>query len=162
MLLEEDGNASVNKVKKKSKFKQGLFKPANPSKYKGSLPIFYRSSYELKYMRWCDHHPNVISWGSESIVIPYPNPLTGNVSRYFVDCNVTIRAKDGSIKKYLIEIKPFVQTIPPKSTRNTKSLMRRQAEYIKNQAKWKAATEWAKKKNYEFTILTEKHLGLNK
>lgn len=111
-------------------------------------------------MRWCDHNPSVVSWGSESIIIPYKNPLTGNISRYFVDCNVSIRAKDGTIKKYLIEIKPAVQTVPPKPSRNTKALLRRQAEYIKNQAKWKAATEWAKKKGYEFFLLTEKHLGI--
>jgi hypothetical protein len=111
-------------------------------------------------MRWADHNPAIVSWGSESIVIPYPNPLTGRVSRYFVDNNITIKAKDGTIKKYLIEIKPSIQTLPPKATRNTKSLMRRQAEYIKNRSKWQAATEYAKKKNYQFVILTEKELGL--
>lgn len=142
------------------RFKQGLFKPSNPDKYKGSLPIIYRSSYELRFMRWADHNPAIVSWGSESIIIPYPNPLTGRVSRYFVDNNITIKSKDGTIKKYLIEIKPSIQTLPPKATRNTKSLMRKQAEYVKNRAKWQAATEWSKKKGYEFTIITEKHLGL--
>jgi hypothetical protein len=146
--------------KRTVRFKQGLFKPVNESKYKGTHPIIYRSSYELRFMRWADHNPNIISWGSESIVIPYPNPLTGRVSRYFVDNNITLKTKDGTTKKFLIEIKPSIQTLPPKATRNTKSLLRRQAEYIKNQCKWKAATEWAKKKGYEFTILTEKHLGL--
>jgi hypothetical protein len=149
--------------KRVSKFKQGLFRPTHPEKYKGTHPILYRSSYELKYMRWCDHNPAVIKWGSESIIIPYQNPLTGRVSRYFVDSNITLRAKDGTLKKYLIEIKPAIQTVPPqpsKTKRNPKSLLRRQAEYVKNRAKWEAATQWAKNKNYEFTILTEKHLGL--
>jgi len=146
--------------KRTSKFKQGIFKPEHPEKYKGSLPILYRSSYELKYMRWCDHNPAVVSWGSESIIIPYQNPLTGKVSRYFVDSNITLKTKEGNFKKYLIEIKPSVQTVPPKPTRNTKALLRRQAEYVKNRAKWDAAEQWSKKKGYEFTILTEKHLGL--
>ena len=146
--------------KRTVRFKQGIFKPTNENKYKGTHPIIYRSSYELRFMRWADHNPAIISWGSESIVIPYPNPLTGRVSRYFVDNNITIKAKDGTVKKYLIEIKPSIQTLPPKATRNTKSLMRRQAEYIKNRAKWEAATQWSKKKGYEFTIITEKHLGL--
>jgi len=144
--------------KRTSKFKQGIFTPSYPEKYKGSTPIFYRSSYEIKYFRWCDHNPAVISWGSESIIIPYPNPLTGRLSRYFVDCNVTIKGKDGTIKKYLIEIKPSIQTMPPKPGKNTRSLLRRQAEYVKNQAKWTAATEWSRKKGYEFCILTEKEL----
>ena len=146
--------------KRTSRFKQGIFRPDNPDKYKGTHPILYRSSYELRFMRWADHNPAVISWGSESIIIPYPNPLTGRLSRYFVDNNITLKLKDGTVKKYLIEIKPFIQTQPPKAVRATKSLMRRQAEYVKNRAKWQAAEQWAKKKNYEFTILTEKHLGL--
>jgi len=146
--------------KRTVKFKQGIFQPAHSEKYKGSLPIYYRSSYELKYFRWCDHNPNVLSWGSESIIIPYNNPLTGTVNRYFVDCNITVKTKDNQIKKFLVEIKPSVQTVPPKPTRNTKALLRRQAEYVKNQAKWRAAQEWCKKKGYEFTIITEKHLNL--
>jgi hypothetical protein len=146
--------------KRTSKFKQGIFNPVNKEKYKGTLPILYRSSYELKYFRWCDHNPAVISWGSESIIIPYQNPLTGRVSRYFVDSNITVKSKNGELKKYLIEIKPSIQTIPPKPGKNTKSLLRRQAEYVKNRAKWEAAMAWCKKKEYEFQIITEKELGL--
>ena len=146
--------------KRTSKFKQGIFRPNHPEKYKGSQPILYLSSYELKYMRWFDYNPAVISWGSESIIIPYQNPLTGRVSRYFVDSNITLKTKDGTLKKYLIEIKPSIQTMPPKPGKNTKALLRRQAEYVKNRAKWQAAEQWSKKKGYEFTILTEKHLGL--
>jgi hypothetical protein len=146
--------------KRTVKFKQGIFRPNYPEKYKGTLPILYRSSYELKYFRWCDHNPAVISWGSESIIIPYQNPLTGKVSRYFVDSNITIKTKNNELKKYLIEIKPSIQTMPPKPGKNTRALLRRQAEYVKNRAKWEAAAQWSKKKGYEFTILTEKHLGL--
>jgi len=106
-----------------------------------------------------DNNPNIISWGSESIVIPYQNPLTGRVSRYFVDFNMTMRDKEGNLKKFLIEIKPHAQTLPPSQTKNTKSLQRRQAEYIKNQAKWQAATAFANTKGSQFVVLTEKHLG---
>ena len=147
---------------KSRSFKQGVFRPRFPEKYKGTHPILYRSSYEKRFMVWCDSNPHVISWGSESIVIPYPNPLTGKVSRYFVDNNITVREKDGTLKKYLIEIKPSIQTVPPKQTRNTKALQRRQFEYIKNRAKWKAAQEWSQKKGYIFYIITEKQLGITK
>jgi hypothetical protein len=112
--------------------------------------------------RILDSNPNIISWGSESVVIPYENPLTGRISRYFVDFNITMRDKEGNLKKFLVEIKPAVQTIPPKPTRNTKSLLRRQAEYVKNRAKWDAAQQFATKKGSMFIILTEKHLGLAK
>ncbi len=148
------------KRKRTTRFKQGIFRPKHPEKYKGSLPIVYRSSYELRFQKWADHNPNVLSWGSETIIVPYPNPLTGRVSRYFVDFNIIIRDKNGQLKKFLVEIKPHNQTIPPIQTRNTRSLAKRQAEYIKNQAKWKAANEWSTKKGYDFVVLTEKHLGL--
>lgn len=143
-------------------FKQGVFRPRYPEKYKGTLPILYRSSYEKKFMVWCDSNPHVVQWGSESIVIPYPNPLTGKLSRYFVDNNITVKEKNGELKKYLIEIKPSIQTQPPKPGRNTRALLRRQAEYVKNRAKWEAAMAWSKKKGYKFYIITEKQLGLSK
>jgi len=106
-----------------------------------------------------DNNPNIVSWGSESIVIPYENPLTGRVSRYFVDFNITMKDKEGNLKRFLIEIKPYSQTIPPVQTRHTRSLQRRQAEYIKNQAKWKAAESYCKTKGSTFCVLTEKHLN---
>jgi len=147
-------------MKKSRSFKQGVFRPRFPDKYKGTFPILYRSSYEKRFMVWCDSNPHIIQWGSESIVIPYQNPLTGRVSRYFVDNNITVKESNGTVKKYLIEIKPSIQTQPPKQTRNTKALFRRQLEYVKNRAKWKAAQEWSEKKGYKFYIITEKQLGI--
>ena len=112
-------------------------------------------------MRRIDANPNIISWGSESVVVPYQNPLTGRISRYFIDFNVTIRDKEGSLKKFLIEIKPHSQTLPPSSKiRNPKTLMKQRAEYVKNQAKWKAAQEFAATKNSSFVVITEKHLNI--
>jgi len=148
-------------VKKNSKYRQGIYQVQNKEKYRGSFPILYRSSWECKAMRFFDLNPNILSWGSESVVIPYQNPLTGRVSRYFVDFNVTMRDKSGELKKYLIEVKPYAQTIPPvQKNRKTKSLMRQQAEYVKNQAKWHAAEQWSQKHNQTFVILTEKQLGI--
>lgn len=148
--------------KRTRKFKQGIFTPYYPEKYKGSVPIVYRSSYELVFMRWCDHNPNVVSWGSETVIIPYNNPLTGRKSRYFTDMNVTIKDKHGMVQKYLVEIKPAVQTLPPVSKKQTKAHLRRVADYVRNQAKWIAADDWAKKHGYSFVVLTEKHLGIAK
>jgi hypothetical protein len=33
-------------------------------------------------------------------------------------------------------------------------------EYVKNQAKWKAAEEFCKDRQWEFKVLTEDHLGI--
>jgi len=146
------------------KYKQGVFKPIHPKKYTGTTPILYRSSYELKFMRWADSNSNVISWGSESVIVPYISPKDGKLHRYFVDNNVTIKNKNGNLKKYLIEIKPYKQTQPPKTKnrKNKKSLLYEQYTFAVNQAKWEAATAWAKKHDYEFIILTEKDLNKNK
>ena len=68
------------------KTKQGRFKPRNPGKYKGDPSnIIYRSSWEKKFMLWCDCNLNVLEWGSEEIVIPYRSPLDRRVHRYFPD-----------------------------------------------------------------------------
>ncbi len=145
--------------KRTSKFRQCVFKPRFPEKYKGTFPILLRSSWEISIAKILDSNPNIVSWGSESIVVPYENPLTGRISRYFIDFNITMRDKEGNLKRFLIEVKPHAQTLPPSQTRNTKSLQRRQAEYIKNQKKWEAARAFAKKQGSEFVVLTEKHLG---
>lgn len=138
-----------------------MFVPRFPEKYKGTLPILWRSSWELKFQRWADANPNVISWGSESVIIPYQNPLTGRISRYFVDFNIVMKDKNGELKKFLIEIKPFSQTLPPvQKNKKTKSLIYQQAEYVKNQAKWAAATAFCASRNSTFVIITEKQLGL--
>jgi|APGre2960657423_1045063.scaffolds.fasta_scaffold00361_17 hypothetical protein len=149
-------------MKKGRGFKQGIFKPNNPAKYNGSLPIIYRSSYELIFFRWLDSNPRVVCWGSESVIIPYQDPLSPvkKLRRYFVDNSVTIRNDKGEHKKYLIEIKPYCQTIPPQVKRHTKSTPRQQATYIKNIAKWKAAVEWCDKKgDVKFMLITEKELS---
>lgn len=111
-------------------------------------------------MYWADCNPNVLSWGSESVIVPYPNPLTKKTSRYFVDFNLVLRdPKTNQTKTFLVEIKPHSQTLPPtQQTKNTKALQRRQAEYAKNQAKWQAATAYANSKGQTFTVITEKQL----
>ena len=139
-----------------------MYSPKFPEKYKGNKHnIVYRSNYELVAFRFFDLNPNVVEWSSEETIIPYANPLTGRTSRYFVDVYAKMKDKNGEVRKYLIEIQPHSQTLPPvQKNRKTKSLIYQQAEYVKNQAKWKAATEWCNKKNMTFVILTEKHLGI--
>lgn len=78
--------------------------------------------------------------------------------RYFVDFGIAMRSKDGSIKKYLVEVKPFKETIPPTGKRKTKQLIEALATYSVNQSKWDAAREWAKKNGMEFEIFTEKNM----
>lgn len=149
-------------MKKNRNYRQGIYTLINPEKYKGNKNlVIFRSGWELKAMRFFDLNPNVVEWASEETIIPYQNPLTGRVSRYFVDFYAKMKDKNGDFKKFLIEVKPYSQTLPPvQKNRKTKSLIYQQAEYVKNQAKWQAAESWSKKHNYQFVILTEKQLGL--
>jgi hypothetical protein len=143
-------------------FHKGKFKPKNPKKYNGDpTNIIYRSSWELRFMIWADEKPSVVKWRSEETVIPYMSPVDNKYHRYFVDFQVQIRRKDDSLYTYLIEIKPEAQTRPPVIQRRvTKKYITEVMTWGKNEAKWKAATEYAKDRGWEFIILTEKHLGI--
>ena len=139
------------------RFKQGIYRPKHPEKFIGKHAV-YRSSFELRFMQWADRNTNVLEWSSEQIIVPYISPVDGRAHRYYVD-NFVIIKEGEQIKKYLIEIKPSKQTVPPVTKYKKKEhLIYEQSMYIKNQAKWQAATEFCKKKGLEFLILTEKHL----
>lgn len=113
----------------------------------------------MRVFKMLDSNPNVLEWNSEETIVPYPNPLTGRVSRYFVDVYAKIKTKSGDVRKFLIEIKPHSQTLPPnQKQKNMKTLRYQQAEYIKNQAKWKSASEFCSKREMKFVLLTEKML----
>jgi hypothetical protein len=144
------------------KFRQGRFNPQNPEKYLGDVRnIIYRSSWELRFLRWCDQNVNIIEYGSEEFFIPYISPVDNRVHRYYPDFIIKVRHKDKTIKRYVVEVKPDKQTRPPKQgKRVTKSFIYETKTYAVNQAKWKAAQEWCKDRLLEFKIITEKELGI--
>ena len=125
------------------------------------MNIIYRSLWERKFMTFCDRNPSVIEWGSEEVVIPYRSPIDGRVHRYYVDFYIKVRTKSNEIKKYLVEIKPKKQTTPPPPTKKqTKLYKDKVLTFLKNQAKWEAAKEYAKDRGWEFKIITEYELGI--
>lgn len=141
---------------------KGFFRPKNPSKYKGDPSnIVYRSSWELKLMTYLDGHPDVLQWASEEIVVPYRSPLDGRIHRYFPDFWVRKRTTNGNVETVLIEVKPLKETMEPKpQTRITKRYLREVATWGVNQAKWKAAEEYCKDRNWNFIKMTEQELGI--
>jgi hypothetical protein len=136
----------------------------NPKKYVGSRPLSMRSGWEIQYAQHLDKHPSVLEWSSESIIIMYISPVDGMPHRYFTDFWQKCRDKDGSVKEYLIEIKPYTQTLAEsikKPARVTKGYIEKVQTFMKNQAKWDAARTWCaaerkKGRNIEFVIITEK------
>ena len=64
---------------------KGRYRVANPKKYRGDIKeVVYRSSWELKFMKWCDYNHNVLEWGSETTIIPYKSPVDSKIHRYIV------------------------------------------------------------------------------
>ncbi len=141
---------------------KGKYKVRAPYKYKGNpTKVVYRSSWELKFMNYCDTNTNILEWGSEEMYVWYKSPVDNKPHRYFPDFYIKARESNGQIKKYIIEVKPQRQTKPPaKQKRQTRGYLREAYEYAKNQAKWKAANEWCLDRGFEFKVLTEKELGI--
>ena len=140
---------------------KGRFIPTKPRKYKGDYNnIIYRSLWERKFMVYCDNNSAVLEWGSEEIIIPYISPLDGKRHRYFPDFYAKIKQADGSIKKFIIEVKPKKYCKPPDiPKRKTKYFIAEVRTWGVNKAKWEAAIEYCNDKGMEFKILTEDHLG---
>jgi hypothetical protein len=141
---------------------KGRYTPKNPKKYKGDYHnIIYRSSWERKFMVYCDNSDNILEWGSEEIIIPYLSPWDGKLHRYFPDFYIKVRQASGDIKKFIIEVKPKKQTRPPEPVhRKTKKWLNEVKTYSINEAKWKSASEWCSNNDMEFKILTEEELGI--
>lgn len=143
-------------------YHKSKYTPLHPEKYTGDpTNIIMRSSWERKFAVWCDNNPAILKWNSEETIVPYVCPTDNRWHRYFIDFRIQLRDKSGTLKTYLVEIKPDKQTRPPEvPSRRTKRFLIEAATYVKNEAKWKAATQFARDRGWEFIILTERHLGI--
>jgi hypothetical protein len=145
-------------------FHKRKFVPTFPAKYAGDpTNIIMRSSWETQFANWCDKNPSVVKWNSEETVVPYRCPTDNRIHRYFIDFKVQVRTNSGDTKTYLIEVKPYKQTKTPEFPgKRTKKYITESYMFVKNQAKWKAATEYCKDRGWEFKIITEYELGIAK
>ena len=136
---------------------KGRFTPKNPHKYRGDpTNIIFRSLWELTCMRRFDENPNIIEWSSEETIVPYISPIDNRRHRYFPDFLIKTRQTDGSIKTFLVEVKPKKETIEPKpQKRKTRKYITEVMTWAKNQAKWKAAEEYCLDRGWEFLKMTE-------
>lgn len=142
--------------------RKGSYMPKNLEKYIGvSLPLTYRSSWELTAFKFFDNNPNVTFWSSESIQIPYLKPMPGGTLKkatYYPDIYVEYVNRHGEYKKELLEIKPKKFTKPTRAKKVQTRLNESYALAV-NQAKWRAAENWcALRGDVTFKILTEQSL----
>jgi hypothetical protein len=143
-----------------AKYRQGFFKPRNPSKYKGDpTKIIYRSGWELRMMMHFDSHQDVIWWQSEELVIPYRSPIDGKIHRYFPDFVIRTKTKDGKFETVMVEVKPLAQTKEPKKqSKITQSYIREAFNWGINSAKWEMAEAFCKERGWKFLKMTEKEI----
>lgn len=139
------------------KFAQGKFTLKNPDKYIGTKTPTYRSSWEWAFMQFCDNNPSIQRWASESIKIPYRDPLTGKMTIYVPDFFINYVDKNGRQHAEVIEVKPINQTLKEKVGRSKIN----QAHYVRNMAKWEAARAWCKQQGIFFRIVSENDIFHN-
>jgi hypothetical protein len=140
---------------------KGKYSVRNTQKYDGDpTQVIYRSLWERQVFRWLDDHPGVVSWSSESVVIPYICKSDGRGHRYFVD----LKIKFSNGRTYLVEIKPATQCKEPKpKKRITPRFIAESMTYLKNTSKWEAAKEYCEDRGFIFEVWTEhtlKALGI--
>ena len=102
-------------------------------------------------MSFCDNNPSIHQWASESIKIPYKDPLSGRNTIYVPDFLIVYLDKNHKKHAEIIEIKPANQTLKERVGKNPYN----QAQYIKNMAKWAAASNWCKNNNMKFRVINE-------
>jgi hypothetical protein len=139
-----------------SKFAQGPYTVKNAAKYVGKGTPRYRSGWEHAFMRFLDNNDHVVNWASESLSIPYRNPVTGKQSLYVPDFLITYRNKNNQLIAELVEIKPKKQSVI-----ESKMSAREGAVVAVNYAKWDAATKWARRNGLTFRVITEDDMFRN-
>jgi hypothetical protein len=139
-----------------SKFAQGIYVVKNQKKYVGLGQPRFRSGWEHAFMRFLDNNDHVVNWASESISIPYRNPVTGKQSMYVPDFLITYRNKNNQLIAELVEIKPKKQSVI-----ESKMTAREGAVVAVNYAKWDAATKWARRNGLTFRVITEDDMFRN-
>jgi hypothetical protein len=133
------------------KFAKGKFTMKNPGKYVGTKVPTYRSSWEWHFMNFCDTNESIQKWASEAVQIPYRDPLTNKNTVYVPDFFIQYVDKQGRMLVELIEIKPASQQLLERVGKNKYN----QAQYVKNQAKWTAATAWCKQQGIKFRVINQ-------
>ena len=139
---------------------KGKYVPQNPKKYKGDInKITYRSSWERTFMVWADSTPEILAWSSETVNIPYYDPVQRKERTYVMDFRIVTKQSDGTNKVFLVEIKPEKQTKKPRGgNKSEKTMLTEQTAWITNQAKWAAAEKVCKALGWGFVIFTERDL----
>jgi len=133
-----------------AKYASGKYTVKNPAKYVGKRTPSYRSSWEFAFMSFCDNNPAVLNWASESITIPYFNPVSGKQTIYVPDFLVVYVDANQRQHTELVEVKPSTEVTMESARSYRDKLM-----VAINMAKWAAADAWCRANNIRFRVITE-------
>ena len=148
------------KVLNQGKLIKPLDEYMQSTKQKGNeFYIQFKSALERIAFCYADLNPKVVKFAIEPFNIPYIKPTDGQQHRYFIDMFIEFNTGD----KFIVEIKSYNETVMPQPPKipNPKAILNyKQAleTFVVNQAKWKAAREFAAAKGLKFIILTEREL----
>ena len=149
--------SGIKNVKPQNKWKNGIINDVRIfKKYIGTGPIIYRSSWEYKFILYCEENNNIVKWSSEPVKIPYIDIHDKKKKNYYPD--FYMKLSNG--KEYIIEIKPknfLKKPNPPKiqNKRLVESYIKSIKMYRMNLSKWKSAKEWANNRGWIFKLITE-------
>lgn len=143
--------------------KHTIYTPINEEKYVDKDPIICKSSWETHFCKWCDSNPNIVKWSSETLQIPYYDMSKKKQRRYYPDFIMAVKDINNKIQTYVVEIKPYKETIPPvRRGKKETSFLYEFYTWQTNVSKWKAADLFCRKKGLIFKIITEKDLFKDK
>jgi len=161
-MAYEPKGFDIKSVKpRKGKISQGYFVPANRSKYMGDVTeIIYRSNWELKFLKYLDTTEKVKKYSSEPFFIPYYDPITKKVKKYFIDFLAIMTSEEGKDVTWLIEVKPKKFILKPKypkkeTIKSLSTFEHNYKQWLRNQYKFEAAKNYAKEKGWKFGLITE-------
>ena len=141
------------------KFRQGYYNPIHPEKYvTNTKQIIYRSSWELKFMKWLDISEEVVEWASEPVSIKYFYTVDSRMHTYYPDFYFAFKKQDGSIVKYIVECKPSNQLKEPEPPKRRTVKTIKNYNYlmeccIKNSCKRVAAKKWCEEHGKEVVVI---------
>ena len=189
-----------------SNYKQGFYEVKNQfvesadgekrKKYIGEDPPRVLSSWESKVCSYFDHNSNVVEWDSEpdkvmnhfgiqseGVGLPYHDPVKQKTRNYFPDFYAKMEDESGNPSKYIIDVKPMKQVLPPnkpkkKTDKSVGNYTNALKSHATNWAKWMQTMDYIMKFNeqemkrmkpenmFKFLILTERSVlkdpGLDK
>ncbi len=159
----------MKKNRKYRSARRGFYQVKNIEKClnKGSnFVLNYKSNLERMFMKFLDESDFVLKWGYEIEEIEYFNILDRQKHNYIVDFKVYFK-DDGSESGYrvvLFEIKSKKEKAISEKIRGinegtyNRKIKISDEEFktgLINDSKWKFASEWAKRKGWEFVVLNE-------